>query len=376
MSKIQYAYDEISNLLIHISQVGKANKDNFALKCPKCKESIILKDGDFNVKHFSHKPNSEHVYSNSESEQHEIAKLLLADFFNKNPDNLSIQVCKCHMVDDTFDDSLNECKAEIEYKVANGIADIALINSKKEVICIFEIKHTHATRFRKGTWFEFDANEVIRKLLPNPDEVTLTDIKPCICPKIPIKELAVTLGYCSIINRWDELDRRVTLLCLREKSYEITYSWDYPDNTYGNEWRRAWRDFESRQKCIRCERHHIPSRGKPYCISCYKRIQNDDVYDVIEKFLPKEPLDEINKLFKWLFTIPRIEDSKYGSCSVCNNSCTYVWYIGPRKICIDCVVSRHKKKYPSGKYLSRNSDDDVAKILATYKPEGFIESDG
>lgn len=359
---MQYAYDEISHVPIHIRQVSKANVTNFMLKCIKCKGDIILKDGGTNVKHFSHKANSSHGYTGPESEQHELAKFLLADFLNKRTDNevLTVEVCGCHMTEVSFTD----CKAEIEYKVANGIADVAIINSKAEVVCIFEIKHTHATSFRKEKWFEFSAAEIVAKLLPNPSMVTLTDVRVCVCPKIPVSELAVTLGYCTIMSEWDRLDRRITLLCLKVKSYDLTYKWGWVEPTHNDIWRKTWMDFESRQKCLRCEKHNKPNRGKPYCLSCYKEIQHGDNCDIVTKFLPTEPLNAMKNYFKWLSAIPEVKDC-HGSCSVCDESCQYVWFHGYREICIDCIVLHHRKIYPSGEYLTSTSDD-VAKILTAY----------
>jgi len=175
----EYIYPKIANKIDEYS-------------CPECNKDLIICQGNIRVHHFRHKVDSInpcHHYSNpTESQIHKDAKLLLKTLLENNV-NLSFirKCCKCKN-DEEFeippitDTSSIKLEYRFEYNNSSKIADVAYIDNR-EIICIFEIFHTHKTKSenRYEPWFEIDALSFIK----NVNDINLSTIQiPCIrCEK-------------------------------------------------------------------------------------------------------------------------------------------------------------------------------------------------
>lgn len=174
---IQYVYDRLSGRVVYVNEVSKRTKEKYDLQCLLCEEDIILRAGDIKAKHFAHKSLSYGKKCFPETIHHQAAKLLLAVFINEGG-QVTIDTCECNP---SIDISL--CEAKTEYPVANGTADIALLRDNN-LVCLFEIKHTHSTEQRQEKWFEFTADDIMDALDTEEKKITLENVR--ICPhKLP-----------------------------------------------------------------------------------------------------------------------------------------------------------------------------------------------
>jgi uncharacterized protein YkuJ len=155
----EYIYPKIANKIDEYS-------------CVECHKDLILCKGNVRVHHFRHKIdtiNPCHHYScPTESQIHKDAKLLLKTLLEKNICVSFIRKCyHCKNNEEYEIPSItNTSSIELEYRFEyNGkkIADIAYIDNG-EIVCIFEICHTHKTKNknRPEPWFETDALSLIQ----------------------------------------------------------------------------------------------------------------------------------------------------------------------------------------------------------------------
>lgn len=185
---IQYAYDNNSHRVVYVEEVSKETKQDYDLRCLHCDEDIIIKDGPIKAKHFSHKSSNFGKKCTHESIYHKAAKTSLAEFINAQG-LVTIMSCKCNPSPD-----LNHCTAQVEYPVDNGVADIAVLRDE-QLVCILEIHYTHATKQRNETWFEFKAMDVLKQLRTKQTQISLQDIRPCICVLLSSSSLFSPLSY-------------------------------------------------------------------------------------------------------------------------------------------------------------------------------------
>ena len=142
-----------------------ANKEDEHV-CIECNRDLVLCRGEIRVCHFRHRTETiKCCYYNgpTETQIHKDAKLLLKMIMDRKIPLSFIRKCTCCSKDEEFDiPEITECSSiEIEYRFDyNGlkIADVAYIDNG-EIICIFEICHTHKTlnEHRPEPWFEIDA---------------------------------------------------------------------------------------------------------------------------------------------------------------------------------------------------------------------------
>ena len=147
-----------------------ANKiDDYS--CPDCHKDLILCQGNIRLHHFRHKIdeiNPCHHYNNpTESQIHKDAKMLMKTLLEKNVNISFIRNCQTCKKNDEFEipTITDTSSIQLEHKFDyNGtkIADVVYIDNG-EIICIFEICHTHKTdkEKRPEPWFEIDALSLI-----------------------------------------------------------------------------------------------------------------------------------------------------------------------------------------------------------------------
>ena len=155
----KYVYPKIAN-----------KKDEYI--CPECSKDLIICKGNVRVHHFRHKVDSinpcHHYNSPSESQIHKDAKLLIKTLLEKKINVSFIRNCHCCKKNEEFEipEITETSSIELEYRFEhNGlkIADVAYIDNG-EIICIFEICHTHKTESenRPEPWFELNALKLIQ----------------------------------------------------------------------------------------------------------------------------------------------------------------------------------------------------------------------
>ena len=157
----EYVYPKIAN-----------KKDEYC--CPECDKDLILHQGNIRIHHFKHK-NTEsepcnYYNSPTESQIHRSAKLLLKTLLDKKEKISFIRKCCCYKKDEEFEipETAETSNIQLEYRFEYDgvkIADVAYIENG-EILCIFEICHTHKTRSenRPEPWFEIDALSLINNV--------------------------------------------------------------------------------------------------------------------------------------------------------------------------------------------------------------------
>ena len=134
--------------------------------CPQCKASVIIRKGDINKHHFSHKPSERDCkfYDHpGESEIHKMVKYTIADLLRKKQIKKVVRSCPKGC---TYDEEIKyEEGDEVidEYPIGNKYrVDIAVINNGK-IKYIFEVYNTHkTTRETPEPWFEIDAKKFLK----------------------------------------------------------------------------------------------------------------------------------------------------------------------------------------------------------------------
>lgn len=121
-----------------------------------------------------------------------------------------------------------------------------------------------------------------------------------------------------------------------------------------------WSVFLCREKCLRCNRQYNSSKGKPYCLSCFKFIKSDENYEPTYIEISYTMKKKLRKLFRWLNDIPgnwsygcpchfcgekymNSEDEKYFSIDT-NYVNGHVWWFGDKKRCCTiCLEHKYRK---------------------------------
>jgi hypothetical protein len=167
-----------------------SKKDEYI--CPDCKRDLILCQGEVRTHHFRHKTDGAvacHYYDHpSETQIHKDAKMLLKSILDaKMPIDISRKCVSCRRTNTWTiplldEDSLIKLEHRFYY---NGpkCADVAYLFGD-EIVCLFEICHTHCTSAEKRPepWFELAAVSLIQTITESElDSITLSCIRPEKC---------------------------------------------------------------------------------------------------------------------------------------------------------------------------------------------------
>jgi hypothetical protein len=206
----EYVYPRIAN-----------KKDKY--HCPECEKELILVKGEIRVHHFRHKKDDNpcnHYSHPTESQVHKDAKKILKSLLENKISIQFVRSCVCCRKNQEFEipemgeSSVIELEHRFEHNNGLKIADVGYLD-EDEIVCIFEIYHTHKTRSedRPEPWFEIDAVTLIN--LANENKNPIFEI-PCIrnenCPEcIDLQE----------IRRIEALERRLKALEEAKESKEL-----------------------------------------------------------------------------------------------------------------------------------------------------------
>jgi hypothetical protein len=166
-------------------ETGKYTIPTHALKhvkyaCFDCGNDVIVKQGGIRTHHFAHCAETAKCTAynhHTETQQHKYAKQILKNALDNNyPINIQRKCANslsssCEEYDEFIipeTDETTQIVIEHGFTYNNGRkqADVAFLGENEEIICIFEICHTHKTEEtdRPELWFEFNAMEVINKI--------------------------------------------------------------------------------------------------------------------------------------------------------------------------------------------------------------------
>lgn len=138
-------------------------------QCPECRREVILRRGDINIAHFSHKASLDPCrrYNGNggggEGSRHLNAKLILKNILETNRHFTIIQSCSMCKNPDYHTIPTN-AKPQLEVRVAGGVADVYVKVGDREII--FEVFNTHAIRHRNGEWYELTCGEIEEQYRP------------------------------------------------------------------------------------------------------------------------------------------------------------------------------------------------------------------
>lgn len=225
----EYVYPKIAN-----------KKDKYC--CPECDKDLILHQGNIRIHHFVHKFTEcepcNYYTSPTESQIHKAAKLLLKTLLDKKEKISFIRNC-CHCKkDEEFEipETTETSNIQLEYRFEYDgpkIADVAYIENG-EILCIFEICHTHKTQSenRPEPWFEIDALSLIHNV--NNTNNSLIKINCIRCEKC---EECIQAEKDNIKNK--------------ERATDILYNWfktgiEIPPFMY---WNHTFAGVEKNAKC-------------------------------------------------------------------------------------------------------------------------------
>jgi uncharacterized protein YkuJ len=245
----EYVYPRIANKIDEYS-------------CPECHKDLIICQGNIRVHHFRHKVDSteqcHHYNAPTESQIHKDAKLLLKTILEKNTKISFIRNCCCCKTQEEFEipsiTHTTDIRLEHGFEY-NGtkIADVAYIDNG-EIICIFEICHTHKTKTenRPEPWFEIDALSFIQ----NMNDINLSGIQvPCIrCEKCDECIQKDNLNDQERVNDFFQSVINETKINIERKSQalDILYDWfqsgiEIPPFLYD------YANFAGVEKNVRCD---------------------------------------------------------------------------------------------------------------------------
>lgn len=210
--------NDISQSISMTLPLGAINKTTNEYVCPKeaskndkyicceCNKELILCRGKKRVHHFRHKVdnvNPCHYYSNpSESQIHKDAKQQLKTILEKQLLISFNRVCRCCKKNEEYE--IPEISASssivLEHRFQHDgtkIADIAYLDNE-EIVCIFEIRHTHKTlsEHRPEPWFEIDARALLRTINSSQNQIKLYCIRDELCEECKEKNICEGKGMC------------------------------------------------------------------------------------------------------------------------------------------------------------------------------------
>lgn len=188
----------INKLNEEYENVCNATKEN-SYKCPECESDVILRKGTKNRIHFAHKKESDCKYCEhpSESEIHKEGKRVIKMLLEKNELNICKECQECGekefvKIPEYAKEKTVKLEHSFNYDIYNEeinengvlrIADVAYLNSNKEIIWICEILNTHKTKEedRPEPWNEIEAKELLKKVKKGGTEIKCS--REYICEK-------------------------------------------------------------------------------------------------------------------------------------------------------------------------------------------------
>lgn len=339
-------------------------------KCPDCTKDLILCHGNIVKPYFRHKIDDNNLctYYNSpnESQIHKDAKLLMKSILEKRKDFVIARKCNTCKKNKNFkiESISNKSTIKIEYRLkCTGIADVAYLDDDQEIVCLFEIFHTHKTleKNRSGLWFEINAT----KLIKNHTDILCE--RNVMCKKcenkinttnMPMEQLANEIGYGGYYFYNKCLYEIKMAMCKTLQPYFFYVLEDFKNanhnNIYGIE-------FLKRQQCLVCEIYCNTTKIKPYCFDCYKQIKNDknSIYENSKKLfdwekqlkyknISFEKIKTLRHKYSFLSYVEEWECTNIQEqCEHCNENLLdsngypkhdIIWWFGEnKKICPHCI---------------------------------------
>jgi len=325
------------------------------IPCGDCQQELVLRWGNERRPHLSHLPGARVACSGTgESARHRLAKKVLCEHLNGGGGIRVVNSCP-----------LCGRKNSVERKVAagrevareevllsnNGRADVAIVSvADGSVSCVLEVVMSHKTDEvdRDGyTWDELDADDILGQWdntanTGNPQAVwdldQMRNNESCGC--LSMKDIARKMGYliwcrpdhengCSL--KFYTMLRRATI-----NAPTVRWQWGTRcDDVYSY----MWKTFLYLGKCLRCETRWGTSKGRPYCLECYKAVSAGDAHleeelkvDIFEKM-------RLRSQFDWLNKVPIANQDPCVGCSLL--SISPVFYFGKRSICHSCAEKAH-----------------------------------
>jgi len=217
-------------------------------ECPDCHRSVHVRKGKARATHFAHNPDPANpcTYYNrnpSLDQRHRNAQLKLKQFLERL-DHVDVRrVCPCgcrwmsHWEVRRFSDTVVKCEHRFRFNESNKSADVAVLDSKGDIVCIFEIVNTHYTREmdRPEPWHEIRADEV-NAIPSDAKNISLTCLRQVLRPECLAKREADRLHLEERRREWEKVKEEQRIQ--REKEEK-----EREENL------RKWReDFERRHR--------------------------------------------------------------------------------------------------------------------------------
>jgi len=196
--RVPYGFNDEGNLISSESAIRGVN-----YYCPECRERLVHRAGEVNIKHFSHPSGTN---CTSESILHKIAKHLISEAVAQNAKGLAIikleSYCEsCGLVFDTEIPKGTFTHAEKEVYISPYVCDVVAYRPNSEPLGL-EVFHTHKVGKEKRNnlsiyWLEVMAEKAIQN--PYYWQPTQSRLKPTLC--------TTCKAYCkrvqSIADKWN-----------------------------------------------------------------------------------------------------------------------------------------------------------------------------
>jgi hypothetical protein len=354
------AKDETGKTVI-ASEALSANTGN-SFHCIKCKERVVLKNGNIRQRHFAHCSGKSCELavtsrgSYGESQQHFLAKELFKTFVErKHKIIIRKQCCNCFSEKEDLID-VDDVNVSIEHKIENSIVDISLKYNDGREIAI-EVLFSHKTNIRPvPIWYEINACDILDSSYNMEHYFKCQrNNRKCKSPNCKtMKDLAIDLGYLAWNpeHSWEEV-----AILWKNHSGKIDHDFlSTPISSLNNtEWNKLWTTFAKRKRCLICCSTIYAIYKKPYCSKCYYSRP------VLQVDVTPELKTKICEKYSFLRDIPHIrnidmettEDDVVDSPipnnePLCLGSCGRVlnrlwsstrpfFFYGHRQICYMCV---------------------------------------
>lgn len=141
--------------------------------CPDCQRAVHVKKGERRSAHFAHNPDTTNpcTYYNrnpSLDQRHRNAQLKLKQFLEQGKEIDIARACPCgcrwisHFGLYNFKDRIAKCEYRFRFNDSDKRADVAVLDRDGNIVCIFEVVHTHYTGEldRPEPWHEIRADEI------------------------------------------------------------------------------------------------------------------------------------------------------------------------------------------------------------------------
>lgn len=299
--------------VIKREKVLSTNKDSITTICHTCNKEVNLRWSKNGKPYWKHLIEEDCIPSSNESITHRFAKEELTRKINNK--EVITMLTTCQRCSSVHEDNIskNVVKAQVEYKYNNingekAIFDIACLNVEGKISFGIEIFYKHETdnkMARMGVkWYEVLAVDVLRSVGENNIKLT-NNIKLINCDNLScmsLSETALKLGYLE-----EPISENEALALI---NFVSDRSWKMYSDINPNLKLDIWESFVNRKCCLKCGRSENTKIKKPYCVECYKQINQDKIN-----------ASAIKQKLKWLNNVPQW-DGKDKSCYYCSK--TYI----------------------------------------------------